>query len=308
VGHGTRSTRRVVGSAICPDCYDFHGAVVWNARVSELWRRTVINIGRSLAGQLGIPVRQLGRRLRISFAKVVEFQRRGVVHLHAVVRLDDADGDSPEVGVDVLANAVRLATDRTRAPNPIEGGSPVAWGPQVEVRAVQTDGRRAVANYLAKYATKSTDEDGLLDRRLTGAAINQLELPDQLRRLVRTAWELGGEVALSHLRLRYWAHCVGFRGHWLTKSRRYSTTFASLREARRVWKVARSRTDGEAGIEGDADRGCVVTVGSWSFAGRGYDNDGDAWLAASLVVRRSEWRRLSWDERDWPEPEKERGQ
>ena len=31
------------------------------------------------------------------------------------------------------------------------------------------------------------------------------------------------------------AHTVGFRGHRLTKSRRYSTTFAALRGARTAW-------------------------------------------------------------------------
>ena len=34
------------------------------------------------------------------------------------------------------------------------------------------------------------------------------------------------------LRLRAWAHMLGFGGHWSTKSRRYSTTFTVLRRAR----------------------------------------------------------------------------
>jgi hypothetical protein len=41
----------------------------------------------------------------------------------------------------------------------------------------------------------------------------------------------------------------------------------------------------------------VVDIGSWSYAGRGHNNDGERWLAVSLAIRRSEWRTLSWEER-----------
>jgi len=37
------------------------------------------------------------------------------------------------------------------------------------------------------------------------------------------------------LRLRLWAHTLGYRGHWATRSRRYSTTLKALRKARRQW-------------------------------------------------------------------------
>jgi len=30
----------VIGQALCPDCYDYQGAVLFNAGLSELWRRT----------------------------------------------------------------------------------------------------------------------------------------------------------------------------------------------------------------------------------------------------------------------------
>ncbi len=38
---------------------------------------------------------QLERVVRVSFCKVAEFQRRGAVHLHVVVRLDAAGDDFP---------------------------------------------------------------------------------------------------------------------------------------------------------------------------------------------------------------------
>ena len=48
--------------------------------------------------------------------------------------------------------------------------------------------------------------------------------------MITTAWQLGGLDQYDGLNLRRWAHMLGFRGHFLTKSRRYSTTFSALRE------------------------------------------------------------------------------
>ena len=91
-------------------------------------------------------------------------------------------------------------------------------------------GRRRAAAYLAKYSTKSTEDQGVLDHRLRAGVPESLELPGHLRNLVETAWQLGGEPERRELRLRAWAHTAGYRGHFLTKSRRFSTTFAELRD------------------------------------------------------------------------------
>src|SRR5260370_25321159 len=76
-----------LGRPICADCYDYHAAVVWNAHAPELWRRTTITIRR----RLDRLARDHGIRVRLSYAKVAEFQSRGLVHFHAVIRLDGND-------------------------------------------------------------------------------------------------------------------------------------------------------------------------------------------------------------------------
>ena len=38
-----------LGEPICPDCFDYEHAVLWNALAPELWRRTAIQIPRELA-------------------------------------------------------------------------------------------------------------------------------------------------------------------------------------------------------------------------------------------------------------------
>jgi hypothetical protein len=45
--HEERDER--LGSPLCPDCFDYESAVLWNAVVPELWRRTTIYLTRALA-------------------------------------------------------------------------------------------------------------------------------------------------------------------------------------------------------------------------------------------------------------------
>src|SRR5262249_25828594 len=61
---------------------------------SELWRRTAQQATRLLnrfAKQHGDQ-----GRVRLSFGKAAEYQRRGVVHFHALIRLDGRDPDNPD--------------------------------------------------------------------------------------------------------------------------------------------------------------------------------------------------------------------
>jgi hypothetical protein len=50
--------------------------------------------------------------------------------------------------------------------------------------------------------------------------------------MMTTAWRLGAHPATGNPRLRKWAHMLGYGGHFLTKSRRYSVSFGQLRRAR----------------------------------------------------------------------------
>jgi hypothetical protein len=82
-----------------------------------------------------------------------------------------------------------------------------------------------VAGYVAKYATKATEALGVtLDHRISEAELEELDLPAHVAELVLACWELGARPSLRSLRLRKWAHMLGFGGHFSSKSRRYSTT------------------------------------------------------------------------------------
>ncbi len=273
----------VLGQALCPDCYDYEGAVRFNAGVSELWRRTTIYALRALGALVGMSAREAARRLRLAYVKVVEFQKRGSVHLHALVRVDtrgDELGRAPDgIDAEMLAAALRIAAAKVSAPLP--GRDPerrMVWGQQVDAAVVDDSdqGRRRAAAYLGKYATKGSDGHGVLDHRLRTGVPADPRLPEHLQALVETAWTLAEEPALADFRLRLWAHTCGFRGHFLTKSRRYSTTFGELRAERRRWRLAAlGHATCDGGHDGDELR-------EWTYEGSGYLSAGDACLARNL--------------------------
>ncbi|WP_344016873.1 replication initiator [Kitasatospora atroaurantiaca] len=77
-----------------PKTNDYAGAVLFNAHASTLWARFTIYLRREIAARLGMTQNAARTVLRVSFAKVAEYQKRGVVHFHAVIRLDGPDGST----------------------------------------------------------------------------------------------------------------------------------------------------------------------------------------------------------------------
>jgi hypothetical protein len=322
-----------LGQPLCPDCYDYDHQAVWNGYVSsELWRRTMQTARRtldSLAAEHGTgPVRP-------AYAKVAEFQRRGVVHFHAIIRADGLpEGDHPEAAAatvpppswctpELLARVYRDAfttTAYTTAPHPDRlHGWPLAWGLNgLDVRVIRAPGDReisenAVAGYLAKYATKATETTGHLSTRITPATIGIYADDSHTGRLIASCWRLGtrpdqpadtdDEPAAGWKtgwgRLQRWAHMLGFGGHFTTKSRRYSTTYGIERARRRAWRRRNPvNTSAELARRDDDqdDEDTTLIVGALTYAGIGWRTTGDALLATSAAARAREHRRVAREE------------
>ncbi|GAA3252258.1 hypothetical protein GCM10010532_099940 [Dactylosporangium siamense] len=350
-------TDQNLGTPMCLDCYDHAAQVVWNLQSTELWRRTAEAIRkyiRRLARARGLDP----KTFRLAMGKAAEMQRRGVIHFHAIIRLDGTDPDNPDdpgatvpppAGIDAhdLVAAVEHAARVTRFTTPphpaVPNGWRMTWGEQLLTKIITvaadgdvTDGM--VAAYLAKYATKSTEVTGHTSSRLTDTTINVYADPDgtHTERLVDACWTLGGPrwpvqgptcgrpclhrsctailqpppwrptlagplCSLNHKvgacghrscatirvattdpaapwrRLRRWAHMLGFGGHFLTKSRRYTATFAFLRNRRVVFR--RTETSGPQTAGQTLDEPTTLVVNFLAFVGAGWLSPADAMLA-----------------------------
>ena len=95
---------------------------------------------------------------------------------------------------------------------------------------------------------------------------------------------------------------LGFRGHFSSKSRKYSITLGALRRARQRWQriAADCAREGRevpvldfADLIADDEEETTLVVGSWSYVGTGWDNDGDTALALAAADRArayDQWR------------------
>ena len=275
--HGVATTCRtthvdddpLVGAPLCVDCFEYDDAVLWNATASRLWHRTMVRLRQGVGATQRLSESQLHKVAKINYLKVAEFQRRGLVHFHAVIRADGPDGaESPPpewLTAELLEHQVRRLGLAATLKGP--EGRGFQWGTQLEVTDVTAgddDGKR-IANYLAKYAVKSTDSSATFARRFRRRDdIERMPARDHARQLALTAWDLGADPELEASGLRRHAHAFGFTGQLITKSQGFSTTFRSLKEARAAYMTA-------------CNEGAPVVLGSFAYAGRGYtDPRGEA--------------------------------
>ncbi len=308
-GHRHAPDDPELGTPINPRRYDYAGAVLWNAHASALWARFTTYLRRRVAAVLGLTVTALAKVLRVSFAKVAEYQKRGLIHYHAIIRFDGPEGGTEpppdEATTYLLIKAVKAAAKAvfvSLEDDETVGTRIFRFGRKTDVRPMSTvtdklTGRK-VAAYVAKYVTKGAEDTGTLDRTVAcprckgrgfhttptgrsdcgtcgatgeGIPVRHLAVQRHVRQMIRTAWNLGGAPGLAHLNLRKWAHMLGFRGHFSTKSRRYSTTLSTLRDTRHQWRTnaAHERILAELPPH-ERERITLITESAWQYLGLGY--------------------------------------
>ncbi len=282
-----------LGQPLCMDCYDYTAHVLWQWHAPELWRRFTIALQRELARKVGMSVARFRKACRISYSKVVEFQARGVIHVHVPIRLDGPDGPDgagpgPELTTTDLEEAiVRAAAHVTVDTPPVDGGAGyrLRWGSQVDTRPItdtahRNSGRGAVllhpervAAYLAKYLTKTTEDFGLTGRVRSVIQARAVGASPHAVRIIATAVRLAGQHQ-SLARLRDNLTTLGYRGHPITKSRAYSVTFGQLRRLRRLHRRRPAALAPDADVRqlldvDEAPEGFEI-VSSFVYVGRGY--------------------------------------
>jgi hypothetical protein len=153
-----------------------------------------------------------------------------------------------------------------------------------------------------KYATKSTGaiaDDGA-DRPIRdGEHIAYLDVTPHHRHMIETAWRLGGLEQYQSLNLRRWAHMLGFRGHFLTKSRAYSITFTTIRAERRSWRLRADldqlgrETDDHGDAAGPVDLDTITVINDWRVVHIGHRDHAERELALAIAERQRAQRRTT---------------
>ncbi|KAA8958641.1 replication initiator [Mycobacterium sp.] len=313
-----------VGEPLCGDCYDYSGHVLFTWWAPELWRRFTIALRRHVSSV----IRDAGGdpyRVRVSFVKVVEFQRRAVPNFHAVIRLDGPPADDGQptpppahAGIDAgrLAGLVHqvAAQVSVAVPAPNASSVTVRFGAQTDAQPITPAGEmgettrataglddsdktaagvgrspRRVAAYLAKYVCTSVAEFGLAPQRISPLAIEALDVREHIRAILSTLRHLASLPGYGPM-VR-WLHTLGYRGHVTSKSRRFSTTLAALRARRAAWHQQHTHAAELARSCPDVpDDNRVI---GWRLQHIGYGSDGDRMLAVSAAVRAREHRLIA---------------
>jgi hypothetical protein len=268
-----------LGSPLCFDCYDYRGAVLWNAHVSKLFAHTVRQSQRNMASAGGLNQRAMKGVATFSYLKVAEMQRRGLIHLHVVIRMDGVVNTGPPEWL--TSQVLQHSLQRTIRDVHIQAtdGTRVRWGQQFDIIELTnpTNEINRVASYVAKYAVKTTDGSKELAYRFRSRSdISSSVTHQHRRRLALTAWDMSRELEFEPLRLRAHAHSFGYTGQLITKSRKFSTTFAALRQARAAFN--------------EPSNDFQVIEGSFNYAGRGYDDPRAVQLAEVFFRMEQELR------------------
>jgi hypothetical protein len=297
---------RQLGGAIDASTYDYVGAVLWNWYAPALWNRFVIELVRVLAASAGLSERAFRALVRVAYVKAAEFQARGLVHFHAIIRLDDPEDRGLPAGVAITANelaaAIRQAGRRAWFNGDVGGATiQMRFGEQLHARVVRDDADDdardpgQVAAYVAKYSCKGSHEQ-IMGRGASPEQLRERGVPEQLVQMAIAAILLSERPGLGAV--GQWTHMLGFRGHFVTKSRYYSTTLGELRGARAEWRADRDEVRDDAELENDTTP--VLSV--WEYLGCGYLNPGDVLLAAGVEASIRVAREALIEERRGPPP------
>ena len=151
--------------------------------------------------------KRLHELVRVSYVKVSEYQRRGLVHLHPIIRLDRRMPDYRTTELrapdrrftsELLEQALRATIETVKVDIPAElGTGQVRWGQQLDVQQLSTEekARRQRASYLAKYTTKSTEQAGGLLHRIDRSEVQHVHVREHVRGYMHTAYVLDDRVS-----------------------------------------------------------------------------------------------------------------
>ncbi|MCI2976330.1 MAG: hypothetical protein MP439_09695 [Ferrimicrobium sp.] len=269
----------IIGAPLCYECFDSVGLILFNAHISKLWDYTLIELRRELSRIVGQAVRIGQSTVRLEYLRVFELQRRGALHAHVILRLDDASSLSadPSLGIEELVRSVAGAIPRVKVMASVgDHALAITWGPQRDLQVIGHDELDKVALYVAKYLSKEIG----LSLGTSGAYVG----PSHLVELSHVTGEMIAQRRYQGLIGRRSARSLGFSGHLLASSRRFSVSRTTLAKIRREFAIAKRVAAGE-----ELDKHYASDRG-FTYDGRHWASAGDAWLVAQERRSREEAR------------------
>ena len=202
----TEADAALSGVPVDPDAYDYAGAVAFNYGFGRLWNNTKTRLRDAWES--------------LAFFAVREWQDRGVLHLHAIIRIDAFEAGPPSL----VESRAKSATAR----NPFDG-SVLRWGAQSKCDPLTTDGDGARSIwYVSKVIGYAHKDLGFkYGERVPAERLAHLARLGQAAREIRcdavrvdqagVVHECDGASCTAKLHENY-----GARGHVVTYSRQTS--------------------------------------------------------------------------------------
>ena len=263
-------------------------AVLFNLHAAALWRRFITYLPRHLARAAGVTGKTLRASCPSGFVKVAEYQARGVVHFHAVIRLD---ANVKDAYLPPPARYDRRAADATRStlaarsvrldvPGP---GPPVRlrFGRELDARPIWREDFAASGRKLdvagGRQLHRQVRHQGRRRPRPADARIRHpseivsLRCPAHHKRMVETAWDLGARTSVGDPRLRRGRTCSATAA--TSSPSPAATPSPSATSAANAPNTAKPerRPDGELDPWGrPLDERVVLVLADCSYAGTGY--------------------------------------
>lgn len=226
--HYHRPDARLIGTPVDPTTYRYDEAVGFNARVGRLFTVLIQKL-RRLTGE------------PLQVARVIEFQRRGLAHVHALIQ-----GTVP---IEILRLAINGGTNpATNRPIAATTSGGHRFGPECDAQPVVHAGK--LSSYILKlirYATKGVNaEVHALTRHghQMGERAARTVKCDNVRQVCNDGFYdhrwMGRRGAWTCRRHRAARRGWGFRGHVLAASRGWGETFTTIRARRSAYQAAHS--------------------------------------------------------------------
>jgi hypothetical protein len=243
----------LIGTPLDPETYSYGMAADFNAHASRLFAVTMQRLGRVVGHKL-------------VYARVAEFQTRGLIHYHVIVKglVTERNvqtvvrgGTDPRIVEDNKARGPGTGQRRRNVEVKAARHGQWTWGEQVDVQYVLPGGKFGVGAYLVKllgYAVKGTDTSAHGPRnhrgKMQSAALRTCEckMDDQGRKRDCTVGSCvmpdghtlyqsaPSERFCRRHQLAY--NGWGFRGHVLAFSRAWGMTFKEVRAKRTNFATA----------------------------------------------------------------------